>query len=43
MQSNLGTDSTKAERLEAKEKEKTIKEKIGELDKEFANSVFLEV
>tara|TARA_R110002074_G_scaffold141374_1_gene287808 strand:- start:581 stop:694 length:114 start_codon:yes stop_codon:yes gene_type:complete len=35
-------ESTKSERLEAKEKEKVIKEKIGELDEEFSNYVFIE-
>ena len=42
IQSNLGMESTKSERLEAKEKEKVIKEKIGELDEEFSNYVFIE-
>ena len=43
IQSNLGSDSTEEEKLEAKRKEKILKRKISKLDVDFANAVFIEV
>jgi len=43
VQSSLGTDSTKKEKEEAKEKVIELKKKIYALDENFAESVFLEV
>lgn len=42
-QANLGSESTEEEKEEARKKDKVIKDKISELDAEFADFVFPEI